>query len=240
MPIWGIINLQNRNSPLIEHLCLFHDHTIILITSITSLTLTMITISIASKEINRYFLESHETELFWTSLPAFLLIFIALPSIKTLYIIEELVTPLVTIKTIGYQWHWAYEYSNLINKRVTSIINNSLKTRLISVSNNLILPNIRPIRIIVTSKDVLHSWTIPSLGLKVDATPGRINQRIIIIKRPRIMVGQCSEICGTGHRFIPIVLESPNIKTFVKIIKFLSGWLKHWPLKPNQSSQTLE
>lgn len=218
MPIWTTISLQNRNSPLIEHLCFFHDHTIILIASITMLTLTIILISLASKEINRYFLESHETELFWTSLPAFLLVFIALPSIKTLYIMEELVTPLVTIKTIGYQWYWTYEYSNLIGKRVTSVIGNSLKTRLTRVSNNLVLPSIRPIRIIVTSKDVLHSWTIPSLGLKVDAAPGRINQRIIIIKRPRVIVGQCSEICGTGHRFMPIVVESPNIKTFIKII----------------------
>lgn len=218
MPMWNKIIIQNRNSPLIEHLSFFHDHTIIIIASITTLTFTIIIISMSSKEINRYFLESHETELFWTSLPAFLLVFIAIPSMKTLYIIEELVRPLITIKTIGFQWHWAYEYSNLINKRITSIINTSLKNRLIRVSNNLVLPRISPIRIVVTSKDVLHSWTVPSLGVKVDATPGRMNQRIIIIKRPSVIVGQCSEICGTGHRFIPIVIERPNIKTFIKIM----------------------
>lgn len=95
--------MQNRNSPLIEHLCFFHDHTIILIISITALTLIIITLSLSSKGLNRYLLESHETEIFWTSLPAFLLIFIALPSIKTLYIMEELVSPLITVKTIGFQ-----------------------------------------------------------------------------------------------------------------------------------------
>jgi cytochrome c oxidase subunit 2 len=113
--------------------------------------------SIKSKEVDRFFLESHETELFWTSIPAFLLVFIAIPSIKTLYIMEELVSPLITIKAIGLQWHWRYEYSNLINKTITSIVRPSKKANLLTVSNNLVLPNLTPIRIIVTSKDVLHS-----------------------------------------------------------------------------------
>lgn len=224
MPIWNIVRLQNRNSPLMEHLCFFHDHTIVLILAINSLTLTIIASSISTERINRFFLESHETELFWTSLPAFLLVFIAIPSIKTLYMIEELISPLITMKTIGYQWHWGYEYPNIMSKTITSIIRASKKINLLTVSNNLVLPNLTPIRMIVTSKDVLHSWTIPSLGVKVDATPGRINQTILVIKRPGILIGQCSEICGTGHSFIPIVVERPNIKTFIDIIKFLSGW----------------
>lgn len=216
--MWNSISLQNRNSPLIEHLCFFHDHTIVLILAINSLTLTIIASSMSSRSINRFFLESHETELFWTSLPAFLLVFIAVPSIKTLYIIEELVRPLITIKAIGFQWHWTYEYSNLVDKTITSVLTASKKINLLTVSNNLVLPNLTPIRIIVTSKDVLHSWTIPSLGVKVDATPGRINQTLLAIKRPGIMIGQCSEICGTGHSFIPIVVERPNIKNFIRIM----------------------
>ena len=218
MPIWNKVGIQNRNSPLIEHLSFFHDHTIILIIRITTLTLSIIMISVKIKRFNRFILESHQTEVFWTSIPAFLLVFIALPSIKTLYIIEEIVSPLITIKAIGYQWHWSYEYSNLIGKIVTSIISGTNKVRLRAVSNVLVIPTMSPTRIIVTSKDVLHSWTIPSIGVKADATPGRMNQVILITKRPGIIIGQCSEICGAGHRFIPIIMERPHIKKFVKII----------------------
>jgi len=87
--------------------------------------------------------------------------------------------------------------------------------RLLSTSSNLILPNLTPTRALVSSKDVIHSWAIPRLGVKVDAIPGRINQTLLLIKRPSIILGQCSEICGAGHRFMPIVLESPSIKTFI-------------------------
>lgn len=222
MPIWNKIYLQNSNSPLIEHISFFHDHSILLIFSITIITFKIIKISLSMKNFNRFLLESHETELFWTSIPALMLIFIALPSIKTLYIIEENINTLMSIKTIGLQWYWNYDYSNLKqDKKISSSITNSLKIRSISTSNNLIIPTIVPTRILITSKDVLHSWTIPSLGVKSDATPGRINQILIIIKRPRIIVGQCSEICGAGHRFIPIYIESPNIKNFINIKIFL-------------------
>ena len=218
MPIWNKIFLQNRNSPLIEHLSFFHDHRIILIISITIIVLNLIRKTLKYNYLNRFMLESHETELFWTTLPAFMLIFIAIPSLKTLYIIEENINPLLSIKTIGYQWYWSYEYPNYSNIKFNSIFYLSNKIRLETVSNNLVIPTYTPTRILITSKDVIHSWTIPSLGVKADATPGRINQISILINHPRIIIGQCSEICGAGHRFIPIILESPNIKNFLKII----------------------
>lgn len=218
MPIWNKIFLQNRNSPLIEHLSFFHDHRIILIISITIIVLNLIRKTLKYSYLNRFMLESHETELFWTTLPAFMLIFIAIPSLKTLYIIEENINPLLSIKTIGYQWYWSYEYPNYSNIKFNSIFYLSNKIRLETVSNNLVIPTYTPTRILITSKDVIHSWTIPSLGVKADATPGRINQISILINHPRIIIGQCSEICGAGHRFIPIILESPNIKNFLKII----------------------
>lgn len=217
MPIWRKIGMQNNNSPLMEHLTFFHDHTILLLTLITVITMTMITLSLYEKNFNRFILESHQTELFWTSIPAFLLIFIAVPSMKTLYIMEEIVRPILSIKAIAYQWNWSYEYSNMISKMISSNISNSIKMRLRAVSNSLVVPTMSPTRMMITSKDVLHSWTIPSLGLKADATPGRINQAIVIIKRPRVILGQCSEICGAGHSFIPIILEAPTMKKFVDI-----------------------
>lgn len=214
MPIWIKLNTQNRNSPLIEHLVFFHDHTLIILTIVTTLTIISLTIS-SLNPFNRYFLEAQNIELFWTIVPALILMFIAIPSLKTLYLIEESLIPLITIKITGYQWFWSYEYLSIKIFKFNSTINQSSPVRLISTSSNLIIPNLAPTRALVSSKDVIHSWAIPSLGVKVDAIPGRINQIFLLIKRPSIIIGQCSEICGAGHRFIPIVLERPSIKNFI-------------------------
>lgn len=218
MPLWNKISFQDRNSPLIEHLIFFHDHSIIILSAITVITFYLIASSISSKNFNRFFLEAQEIEVFWTSIPALILLFIAIPSLKTLYLIEENINPLISIKGIGFQWNWAYEYSNLKEINFSSLIIKSNSKRLIDTSNHLVIPIQTPTRIIITSKDVLHSWTIPSLGIKADATPGRINQIIIIINRPSTLIGQCSEICGAGHRFIPISLEATSVKNFIKNI----------------------
>lgn len=239
MPTWTKISFQNRNSPIIEHLLFFHDHSIIILTIITIISMYLLTSSYISKRFNRYFIESQEVEIFWTIIPTIILIFIAIPSIKTLYIIEESINPILTIKSIGFQWYWGYEYSEFENLKFNSIITKRNKIRLIEVSNHLVIPTKTPTQIIITSKDVIHSWTIPSLGVKIDAIPGRLNQTTILINRPSIIVGQCSEICGAGHRFIPITLESPSIKKFKSLIS-LSGWVKQWPLKPINSRNTLK
>jgi len=131
---------------------------------------------------------------------------------------EESLIPLITIKITGYQWFWRYEYLSIKTFKFNSTINQSNQIRLLSTSSNLIIPNSTPTRALVSSKDVIHSWAIPSLGVKVDAIPGRINQTFLLIKRPGVILGQCSEICGAGHRFIPIVIESPSIKNFINNI----------------------
>lgn len=225
MPIWSKIFFQNRNSPTIEHLIFFHDHRILLILSILALTLNLILFSSVSKNFNQFLLESHQTELFWTAIPALILMFIALPSLKTLYMIEENINTIITIKTIGLQWYWRYNYSNILNKTpFSSSIIQSNKIRTEITNKRLVIPNITPTRILISSKDVLHSWTIPSIGVKSDAIPGRINQILVFIKRPGVLIGQCSEICGAGHSFIPIFLESPSIKIFLE--KFLCSLKK--------------
>lgn len=218
MPIWNKVSFQNRNSPLIEHLTFFHDHSMIILTSITFLTLYLIISSIISNNFNRFFLEAQEVELFWTRIPALILIFIAIPSLKTLYLMEENLSPLLSIKALGFQWNWSYQYSDLKNFSFSSLIIKSNSFRSIETSNHLAVPIKTPIRIVVSSKDVLHSWTIPSLGVKADATPGRINQIILIVNRPGLLIGQCSEICGAGHRFIPISIEAVSVKNFIKNI----------------------
>lgn len=176
---------------------------------------------------NRYLLEGQIIEVIWTILPAITLIFIALPSLKLIYILDEINSPIISIKTIGHQWYWSYEYSDFKNIEFDSYIIpineiNPWNFRLLDVDNRIIIPFKSQIRIIISSLDVIHSWTIPSLGVKVDATPGRLNQIGFLCNRTGLFYGQCSEICGANHRFMPIVLESISPKYFIKWIKTLS------------------
>nr|YP_010480527.1 cytochrome c oxidase subunit II [Corcobara angulipennis]UVN15246.1 cytochrome c oxidase subunit 2 [Corcobara angulipennis] len=220
MATWSNLNLQNSASPLMEQIIFFHDHTLIILIMITILVGYLMTSLLFNKYINRFLLEGQMIELIWTILPAITLIFIALPSLRLLYLLDELNNPLITLKSIGHQWYWSYEYSDFHNIEFDSymIPSNDLQPsdfRLLDVDNRIILPMNNQIRIMVTATDVIHSWTIPSLGVKVDANPGRLNQTNFFINRPGIFYGQCSEICGANHSFMPIVIESISIKNFI-------------------------
>nr|YP_010274815.1 cytochrome c oxidase subunit II [Capila translucida]UJV31512.1 cytochrome c oxidase subunit II [Capila translucida] len=222
MATWSNLNLQNSASPLMEQIIFFHDHTMIILIMITILVSYMMTSLFFNKYINRFLLEEQMIELIWTILPAITLIFIAIPSLRLLYLLDELNNPLMTVKSIGHQWYWSYEYSDFSNIEFDSymIQFNDQKNnfRLLDVDNRIILPMNNQIRILITATDVIHSWTIPSLGIKVDANPGRLNQTNFFINRPGIFYGQCSEICGANHSFMPIVIESISIKNFINWI----------------------
>lgn len=225
MITWLDLNCQNRATPLIEQLSFFHNNTIIILIVIT-IIVAYIIISIAFNNItNRFLLENQQIELIWTITPALTLLLIALPSLKILYILEETLKPNLSIKSIGHQWFWSYEYSDFKNIEIESYLlnrensSNNFNFRLLDVDNRLVLPYFSQIRIIVTSTDVIHSWTIPSIGLKVDATPGRLNQIVFFINRSGLFFGQCSEICGTNHSFIPIVIERISPNHFIKWLK---------------------
>lgn len=171
------------------------------------------------------FLITHGTliELLWTTIPAIILLIIAIPSFSLLYAIDELVSPSVTIKTLGHQWYWSYEYSDYNNEKLINfdsymIPEEDLKTgqlRLLEVDNHVIIPISTHIRMIISAVDVLHSWSVPSLGVKCDAIPGRLNQTSMFIKREGLYYGQCSEICGINHGFMPIVVEVVPISNYV-------------------------
>nr|YP_009643456.1 cytochrome c oxidase subunit II [Euscopus rufipes]APO08886.1 cytochrome c oxidase subunit II [Euscopus rufipes] len=224
MTLWGSIKLQDGITPMMEQLIFFHDHTITILMMITTLvTYTMISL-MTNSFINRYLLEGQTIELIWTMLPALTLIFIALPSLHLLYLIDEINKPLVTLKTIGHQWYWSYEYSDFNNIEFDSYMKpiNELSLnefRLLDVDNRVILPINTQTRVLITATDVLHSWAIPSLGIKIDATPGRLNQTSLIINQPGLFFGQCSEICGANHSFMPIVIESVPTNMFIKWLK---------------------
>nr|ABE47634.1 cytochrome c oxidase II [Jalmenus nr. daemeli MFB-97-X103]ABE47636.1 cytochrome c oxidase II [Jalmenus nr. daemeli RE-02-A357] len=222
MATWSNINFQNSVSPLMEQIIFFHDHSLIILIMITILVSYMMLSILFNKFINRFLLEGQMIELIWTILPAITLIFIALPSLRLLYLLDELNNPLITIKSIGHQWYWSYEYSDFKNIEFDSYMiqdyNNNNNFRLLDVDNRIIIPMNNNIRMLITATDVIHSWTVPSIGVKVDANPGRLNQTSFFLNRPGIFFGQCSEICGANHSFMPIMIESISIKNFINWI----------------------
>nr|YP_010533739.1 cytochrome c oxidase subunit II [Sabethes tarsopus]UXX46890.1 cytochrome c oxidase subunit II [Sabethes tarsopus] len=223
MATWSNLGLQNSLSPLMEQLNFFHDHTILILIMITILIAYIMFMLFFNKFTNRYLLHGQTIEIIWTILPAIILMFIAFPSLRLLYLLDEINSPLITLKAIGHQWYWSYEYSNFLNLEFDSymIPTDNLETngfRLLDVDNRIILPYNNQIRILITASDVLHSWTIPSLGIKIDATPGRLNQTNFFMNQPGLFFGQCSEICGANHSFMPIVIESIPMNYFIKWI----------------------
>nr|AFU50149.1 cytochrome c oxidase subunit II [Arescus labiatus] len=218
---WKLLYLQDSASPLMEQLTFFHDHAMMIITIITVLVGQLMMNIIFNKFSHRFLLEGQLIELIWTILPAMILISIAIPSLTLIYMIDEMENPSISIKSIGHQWYWSYEYSDFKDIEYDSYMMpikemKNWNFRLLDVDNRLIIPFKTQIRMLITSEDVIHSWTIPSLGLKMDATPGRLNQSSMIINRSGIFYGQCSEICGANHSFMPIVLESISPNYFMK------------------------
>nr|QHD59289.1 cytochrome oxidase subunit II [Oxyhaloa deusta] len=227
MTTWANMNLQDSASPIMEQLIYFHDHALMIIIMILSIVTYMMVMLMMNSFTDRFLLEGQLIEVAWTIAPAIILIFIAIPSLRLLYLMDEINNPAVTIKTIGHQWYWSYEYSDFLKIEFDSYMipqneMNSNDFRLLDVDNRATLPMNTFIRIIITATDVLHSWTVPSLGVKADATPGRLNQTSFLISRPGVFYGQCSEICGANHSFMPIVIESIPISNFINWILSLS------------------
>nr|YP_010954695.1 cytochrome c oxidase subunit II [Dorcus hopei]AWX65975.1 cytochrome c oxidase subunit II [Dorcus hopei]WMW30080.1 cytochrome c oxidase subunit II [Dorcus hopei] len=221
MATWKMFLLQDSASPLMEQLSFFHDHTLMILLMITVLVGYLMSSLFFNKYNYRYLLEGQTIEVIWTILPAVTLIFIALPSLRLLYLLDEINNPLVSMKSIGHQWYWSYEYTDFKNIEFDSymIPTSELKKsgfRLLDVDNRAVLPYNSQIRLMVTAADVLHSWTIPALSVKIDATPGRLNQVSFLLNRTGLFFGQCSEICGANHSFMPIVIESISPAFFIK------------------------
>jgi len=163
-------------------------------------------------------------EIIWTVVPSLILVVVALPSFALLYSIDEIIDPALTIKVIGYQWYWGYEYNDFETQLGTVKFDSYMvpedellvgTLRLLEVDNRVVLPLNTHIRVLVTAADVLHSWAIPSLGVKLDACPGRLNQTSLFIHRKGVFFGQCSEICGSGHSNMPIAVEAVEANKFL-------------------------
>lgn len=164
-------------------------------------------------------------EIAWTVTPSLILVLIAIPSFALLYSLDEVVDPAISVKTIGHQWYWSYEYSDYCGPEEESIAFDSYmipdedlelgQLRLLEVDNRMVLPIQTHVRLIITAADVLHSWAVPSLGIKCDAVPGRLNQIPLYLQREGVFYGQCSELCGVNHAFMPIVVEAVSMDKYI-------------------------
>lgn len=163
-------------------------------------------------------------ELIWTLTPALILWGIGIPSLKLLYIMDEILDSELTVKAIGNQWYWNYELTDNNNIMIESYMLDISEIekgglRLLEVDNELILPTNTSIRLLVTSNDVIHSFAVPSLGLKSDAIPGRLNATGLIINRTSNYYGQCSELCGVLHGFMPISINAVTLPEYLNYIQ---------------------
>ena len=222
------IGIQDPATPTAEAMYTFHLFLLSILFLVGILVCWMmvyIIYNFNSKKNKHSMLFTHSSilEIVWTIFPAAILLVISIPSFALLYSLDEIIDPSLSVKIIGHQWYWSYELSDFKNPKVfikfdsymTGICDLKIGTfRLLEVDNRLVLPINTHIRLLITSADVLHCWAIPSFGIKVDACPGRLNQASLYITREGTFFGQCSEICGVNHGFMPIVIRAVKSENF--------------------------
>jgi len=230
-PVAWQLGLQDPATPVMEGIINFHNDLMVLLVFVVvfvSFMLWRILSHFYYTQNSRSDGVVHGTmiEIIWTIVPALALMVLAVPSFALLYAVDEVVDPALTVKIVGHQWYWSYEYSDYNQSEESEGIafdsymlpEDELKVgdlRLLEVDNRLVLPVDTHIRLIITAADVLHSWAVPSFGVKMDATPGRLNQASLFIERQGVFYGQCSEICGINHGFMPICVEAVSISDFL-------------------------
>lgn len=222
MAVWSQYNLQDAASPVMEEFIFFHDFALVILVLILGIVGFIIVAALTNSAIRTNMLEGQVLEGIWTAVPALVLVQIAIPSLLLLYSLDEGSNCELTIKAMGHQWFWTYEYSDFGVRGETVEIESYISpseertVRLLDVDNRAPLPIGVGIRVLVGSTDVLHSWAVPAIGVKADACPGRLNQLSLLSHRPGVFYGQCREICGANHRFIPICLELITAEDFLR------------------------
>ena len=198
------VNFRDACSSTIEIIHNFHDWIIMIIISISVLTIRTLIIICRNHYSYREFKDIQGLESFWTIVPTLILAAIAIPSLKLLYIVDRRDAHGLSVKAVGRQWYWQYDYPMLptFDSYMTR-----REYRLLDVDNRLQAHIGCAFQILITAADVLHSWTLPAMGIKADAVPGRVNKVLLDSKRAGVFYGQCSEICGRNHRFMPISIE---------------------------------
>lgn len=222
--------MQEGMTTVIELLNYFHDYMMSILLLIMVFVTYLFLVVISNSRIDKVTMESHFLETVWTVVPMFILLFMAFPSLYLLYLMEDVSNPSLTVKVVGHQWYWEYQYSNSwLNHSFDSYMvhekSNSPLFYSLDVDNRLVLPTLSNILFLITSADVIHSWTVPSLGIKTDAIPGRLNYLSTNVPFSGVFYGQCREICGSNHSFMPIVVEFIPAQHFVNYLSNVAASL---------------
>jgi len=213
---WGM-GFQDVASPSMYGLIELHDHLIFYLIIVLVTVSWMLVRGMSAKNAIPYshHYHGHSLEFVWTLTPALILGAIALPSFRLLYLMDEIIEPQVTVKAIGNQWYWTYEYTDYAEPVQFDSFLVDGPVRMLNVDNYMVLPVDTSIRLLITATDVIHSFAVPSLGIKLDAIPGRLNSTGVMISRPGIFYGQCSELCGYLHGFMPIGIKAVSTDHYV-------------------------
>nr|YP_010388110.1 cytochrome c oxidase subunit II [Aclerda takahashii]UPO69094.1 cytochrome c oxidase subunit 2 [Aclerda takahashii] len=211
-PINSSVQMMNMN--------ILNDKIMLMMIMLMMLVMMMLTFNLINKMIFKLMFDNQKLEFLWTIFPMIMIIVISYYSVMTLYLNNEMKSNSINIKITGNQWFWNYNYMNF-NMKFNSymIYNNMFNFNIMETDNKMIIPLNTQIMIIISSLDVIHSWSIPSMNIKIDAIPGQINNSVIQTNKVLIMFGQCSEICGINHSFMPIMVESILMKNFIQWIK---------------------
>jgi|LauGreSuBDMM15SN_2_FD.fasta_scaffold58118_1 cytochrome c oxidase subunit 2 len=225
------MDFQDPASPVMEGIISFHNDLMVLMTLVMAFVTYFLYVTVyhfinKPKDASNSVQHGTVIEIIWTVTPAVILLIVAVPSFSLLYAIDELTIPELTLKVLGHQWYWSYETNVMLYNAESEIptlysmeidcypvpddelVRGELAK--LETGTRLALPTETHIRVLISSTDVLHSWAVPSLGVKLDACPGRLNQVALYIKRAGVFFGQCSEICGVNHGFMPIVIEASS------------------------------
>jgi cytochrome c oxidase subunit 2 len=219
---WNL-SFQDVASPTMYGLLELHDHVLfylILILIVVSWVLVRNVTNSQTIPYARHY-HGHVIEFLWTLAPALILGAIALPSFRLLYLMDEIIEPQVTVKAIANQWYWSYEYTDYAEPLTFDSFLVDGPLRQLNVDNYLVLPVDTSVRLLITASDVIHSFAVPSLGIKLDAIPGRLNSIGVIISRPGVFYGQCSELCGYLHGFMPIGIKAVSTENYLNWLSTL-------------------
>lgn len=229
--------IQDSATPIHEGLVNLYDDVMFILVLICFSVVTFLAITVfyfkqdltGTKTNIRYYKLSYNVslEFIWTVIPTLILLILVIPTFSLIFSLDDFINIHINVKIIGHQWYWTYDYGQVINlKNSTSdslstinqfrfdsyIVGTDIleigRLRLLEVEQRLVVPFAAHVRLLITSTDVLHSWAVPSIAVKIDACPGRLNQVVLFVSRPGIFYGQCSEICGVNHAFIPICVEA--------------------------------
>lgn len=229
------LGFQEAASPVAERIHHFHTMLLYIITAITvfvTVLLVIVMVRFNAKANPKPSLFAHNTpiEVLWTVIPVIILIGIAVPSMKLLYYEDRTAEPEMTLKVTGNQWYWSYEYPDQNNIALTSYMLKDDEIdaakgqkRLLSTDNPVYLPVDTNIQLLVTAADVIHSFTVPALGFKIDAVPGRTNEGWTRITKPGVYYGQCSELCGKDHGFMPVEIHAVSKEEFAQWVVAQQG-----------------